>query len=107
MAVYYEEQKYVASDELRSTLKNLPQKYTGRGAAVRRTDHAARDSGVRFGVSVRRKTSDQPRAAKKPSGDLVTATDTMYANASTAPVAAANRVLRGDEDRSASMPSPM
>jgi catechol 2,3-dioxygenase len=41
MAVYYEEQKYSAPDDLRSTLKNLPQKYTARGACVRRTDHLA------------------------------------------------------------------
>ena len=41
MGVYYEEQRYVAPDDLRSTLKNLPQKYTARGAAVRRSDHLA------------------------------------------------------------------
>jgi catechol 2,3-dioxygenase len=41
MALYYEEQAYVAPDGLRSTLKNLPQKFTARGAAVRRTDHLA------------------------------------------------------------------
>jgi len=41
MALYYDEERYVAPDGLRSTLKNLPQKYTGRGAAVRRTDHLA------------------------------------------------------------------
>ena len=41
MAIYYDEQKYAAPDNLRSTLKNLPQKYTGRGAAIRRTDHLA------------------------------------------------------------------
>jgi catechol 2,3 dioxygenase len=41
MAIYYDEQKYAAPDDLRSTLKNLPQKFTGRGAAVRRTDHLA------------------------------------------------------------------
>ena len=29
--------RYVAPDDLRSTLKNLPQKFTGRGAAIRRT----------------------------------------------------------------------
>ena len=41
MAVYYEEQKYRAPDHLRSTLKNLPQKYMARGANVRRLDHLA------------------------------------------------------------------
>jgi len=41
MEVYYEESKYVAPPELRSTLKNLPQKYTGRGVNVRRIDHLA------------------------------------------------------------------
>jgi len=41
MAVYYDEKKYAPTDPLRSTLKNLPQRYTGRGAAVRRTDHLA------------------------------------------------------------------
>jgi catechol 2,3-dioxygenase len=41
MEVYYEEARYVAPAELRSTLKNLPQKYTGRGVNVRRIDHLA------------------------------------------------------------------
>jgi catechol 2,3-dioxygenase len=41
MEIYYEEQKFVASPELHSTLKNLPQKYTGRGVGVRRVDHLA------------------------------------------------------------------
>jgi catechol 2,3-dioxygenase len=41
MEVYYEEQRYRAPDGLRSTLKNLPQKYTGRGVSVRRLDHLA------------------------------------------------------------------
>ena len=41
MEVYYEETKYRAPEHLRSTLKNLPQKYTGRGANVRRIDHLA------------------------------------------------------------------
>ena len=41
MEVYYEEQKYRAPDHLRSTLKNLPQKFTARGASVRRLDHLA------------------------------------------------------------------
>jgi catechol 2,3-dioxygenase len=41
MEVYYDEQKYDAPQNLRSTLKNLPQKYTGRGVGVRRIDHLA------------------------------------------------------------------
>lgn len=41
MEVYYEEEKYRAPPEERSALKNLPQKFSGRGAAVRRIDHLA------------------------------------------------------------------
>lgn len=41
MAVYFEEQKYRAPPQLRSTLKNLPMKYVGRGVNVRRLDHLA------------------------------------------------------------------
>jgi len=41
MAIYYEEQKYRAPDHLRSTLKNLPMRYAGRGVNVRRIDHLA------------------------------------------------------------------
>ena len=41
MEIYYEEQKFVAPPQLHSTLKNLPQKYTGRGVCVRRVDHLA------------------------------------------------------------------
>ncbi|MCC6473436.1 MAG: VOC family protein [Burkholderiales bacterium] len=41
MEVYYEETPYRAADHLRSTLKNLPMKYTGRGVGVRRIDHLA------------------------------------------------------------------
>jgi catechol 2,3-dioxygenase len=41
MEIYYEEQKYRAPERLRSTLRNLPQKYTGRGVGVRRVDHLA------------------------------------------------------------------
>jgi catechol 2,3 dioxygenase len=41
MEVYYEETKYRAPERLRSTLKNLPMKYTGRGVGVRRLDHVA------------------------------------------------------------------
>lgn len=41
MDVYYDEDKYRAPANLRSTLKNLPQKYTARGVNVRRIDHLA------------------------------------------------------------------
>jgi catechol 2,3-dioxygenase len=41
MEIYYEETRYRAPDHLRSTLKNLPMKFTGRGVNVRRTDHLA------------------------------------------------------------------
>jgi len=41
MEVYYDEQKYVPPDHLRSTLRNQPQKFTGRGVGVRRSDHLA------------------------------------------------------------------
>ena len=41
MDIYYEEQKFVAPESLHSNLKNLPQKYTGRGVCVRRIDHLA------------------------------------------------------------------
>lgn len=41
MEIYYEEERYHAPDELRSTLKNLPMKYIGRGVNVRRLDHLA------------------------------------------------------------------
>jgi catechol 2,3-dioxygenase len=41
MEVYFEEAKYQAPLALRSTLKNLPMKYTGRGVNVRRLDHLA------------------------------------------------------------------
>lgn len=39
MEIYYESEKYQAPEGLRSALKNQPQKYTARGAAVRRIDH--------------------------------------------------------------------
>ena len=39
--IYYEEDRYIAPDDKRSTLKNLPMKYPGRGVGVRRTDHLA------------------------------------------------------------------
>jgi len=41
MEIYYEEQKYRAPEHLHSSLKNLPQKFTGRGVGVRRVDHLA------------------------------------------------------------------
>ena len=41
MEIYYEEHKFMAPPELHSNLKNLPQKYTGRGVGVRRIDHLA------------------------------------------------------------------
>jgi catechol 2,3-dioxygenase len=41
MAIYFEEEKYCAPPQLRSTLKNLPMKYVGRGVNVRRLDHLA------------------------------------------------------------------
>jgi len=41
MEVYYEEQKYEPPENLRSALRNQPQKFTGRGVGVRRSDHLA------------------------------------------------------------------
>ena len=41
MEVYFEESRYFAPTHLRSTLKNMPMKYTGRGVGVRRPDHLA------------------------------------------------------------------
>ena len=41
MEIYYEESPYKAPAELRSALKNLPMKITGRGVGVRRIDHLA------------------------------------------------------------------
>jgi catechol 2,3-dioxygenase len=41
MEIYYEETPYRAPEHLRSALKNLPMKYTGRGVGVRRIDHLA------------------------------------------------------------------
>ena len=41
MDLYYDETAYRAPEPLRSTLKNLPQKYTARGVNVRRIDHLA------------------------------------------------------------------
>jgi catechol 2,3-dioxygenase len=39
MELYFETEKYVAPEELRPALKNQPQRYVGRGAAVKRLDH--------------------------------------------------------------------
>ena len=41
MEIYYEEERYIAPDHLRSTLDNLPMKYPKDGIGVRRTDHLA------------------------------------------------------------------
>ena len=41
MEIYYDEQRYVAPPDQKSTLKNLPQKYPARGVGVRRVDHLA------------------------------------------------------------------
>lgn len=41
MMVYYDEQRYEAPEHLRSALRNQPQRYTGRGVGVRRSDHLA------------------------------------------------------------------
>lgn len=39
MELYFEAQKYVAPEHLKPTLKNQPQKFLGRGAAVKNLDH--------------------------------------------------------------------
>lgn len=39
MELYYETEKYRAPEDLRPALKNQPQRYVGRGAAVKRLDH--------------------------------------------------------------------
>jgi catechol 2,3-dioxygenase len=41
MVVYYDEQKYEPPEHLRSALRNQPQRFTGRGVGVRRSDHLA------------------------------------------------------------------
>jgi catechol 2,3-dioxygenase len=41
MEIYYDEERYAAPAHLRSTLKNLPMRYVGRGINVRRLDHLA------------------------------------------------------------------
>ena len=37
--LYYESERYVPPDHLKPALKNVPQRYVGRGAAVKRLDH--------------------------------------------------------------------
>src|SRR5262249_37409227 len=39
MEIYYETERYSPPEELRPALKNVPQRFTGRGAAVKRLDH--------------------------------------------------------------------
>ena len=39
MELYYETERYSPPEHLRPALKNVPQRYTGRGAAVKRLDH--------------------------------------------------------------------
>jgi catechol 2,3-dioxygenase len=39
MELYYEADRYRAPEHLRPALKNVPQRYVGRGAAVKRLDH--------------------------------------------------------------------
>ncbi len=41
MEIYYDEQRYVAPEGLRSALQNLPMRYPKGGVGVRRTDHLA------------------------------------------------------------------
>ncbi|HTX45099.1 MAG TPA: VOC family protein [Solirubrobacteraceae bacterium] len=57
MELYYETERYVPPEHLRPALKNVPQRYVGRGAAVKRLDHVnllAADVGA-----VRRFASEQ------------------------------------------------
>jgi catechol 2,3-dioxygenase len=39
MELYYETERYLPPEHLRPALKNVPQRFTGRGAAVKRLDH--------------------------------------------------------------------
>jgi catechol 2,3-dioxygenase len=39
MELYHESERYTPPEELRPRLKNVPQRYVGRGAAVKRLDH--------------------------------------------------------------------
>jgi catechol 2,3-dioxygenase len=39
LEVYYKAERYVAPERLRPSLRNQPQRYTGRGAGVKRLDH--------------------------------------------------------------------
>lgn len=41
MEIYYDEERYKAPEDLRSTLRNSPMKYPGHGIGVRRSDHLA------------------------------------------------------------------
>ncbi len=41
MEIYYDEQRYIAPDGLRSTLNNMPMRFPRHGVGVRRTDHLA------------------------------------------------------------------
>ena len=41
MEIYYDEERYVAPESLRSNLKNLPMRYPSHGVGVRKTDHLA------------------------------------------------------------------
>jgi catechol 2,3-dioxygenase len=39
MELYWETERYTPPDHLKPSLKNQPQRYTGRGAAIKRLDH--------------------------------------------------------------------
>ena len=39
MEIYYEAERYSPPEHLRPSLKNQPQRYTGRGASIKRLDH--------------------------------------------------------------------
>ena len=39
MEIYYEAERYLPPEHLRPSLKNQPQRYTGRGASIKRLDH--------------------------------------------------------------------
>ncbi len=41
MEMFYEQERYVPPPHLKSSLKNLPQKFTGRGVGAKRIDHLA------------------------------------------------------------------
>jgi catechol 2,3-dioxygenase len=55
MELYYETERYEPPAELRPRLKNVPQRYVGRGAAVKRLDHVnllAKDIGANRGFAL-------------------------------------------------------